>query len=307
MLVNADDSSETFASGAGSDGRIERKHLVGRFVKGDAVGLELGAEGEELGASVGVIEAEHATAVSFVHGRFGRVGQSADACLFVVGCHAVDEQVDVDLFRRLGLLLLQLHQVVFDAHDIPVHFHTDKALLHVDVQLLHQGSSFLWKDRGKYRKLCSFREGKHAVHDVFSAMLLDQLSADGRVGFSHPCEKQAQVFIDLSRSTHRGAWVSARYLLFDGDSGRNPFDEVTFRLAHAAQELAGIRRKAFHIAPLSFRIQCVEGQGRLARTRQTGDDYQLVARNVYIDIFQIVDLGSFDGDVFAIAHIVLSL
>ena len=52
LLVDADNPSETLACGACPDGGVEREHLVGRLLEGDAVGLELGAEREELRTSV---------------------------------------------------------------------------------------------------------------------------------------------------------------------------------------------------------------------------------------------------------------
>ena len=40
-----------------------------------------------------------------------------------------------------------------------------------------------------------------------------------------------------------------------------------------------------------------ERQGRLARSRQAGDDHQLVLRNLQTDAFQVVDLRVADGDI----------
>ena len=137
MFVYADNLSEAFASGASADGGVERKHLVGRFFKGDAVRFESGAERKELRTSVRRIEAEHTGPVPFIHGRFGRVGQSAHARLVLAGGHAVYQQVDVCTLGGVALLLLQLDQVIFNAHDFAVYLHTCKSLLHVDVQLFH--------------------------------------------------------------------------------------------------------------------------------------------------------------------------
>lgn len=44
--------------------------------------------------------------------------------------------------------------------------------------------------------------------------------------YSHTC-----------RGADSGAWIAAAHLLFYGDGRRNPFDKVTFRLAHTSQEL----------------------------------------------------------------------
>ena len=134
LLVNANHLAETLASRAGADGRVERKHLVARLLEGDAVGLELGAEGEELCASILALETEQASAVAFIHGCLCRVGQAADGGLVVVGTHAVNQQIDICLLAfSLGL---KLHEVILDAHHLAVHFHPHETLFHVDVQLL---------------------------------------------------------------------------------------------------------------------------------------------------------------------------
>ena len=264
LFVDTDNLAESLASRTSPDRRVERKHLVGRFLKGDAVGFKLGAEREKLRTSVGRVEAEHARPVAFVHGGFGRVGQSADACLVMVGRHAVDEQIDIGF---LGFpFRLQLHQVIFNAHDFPVHFHPGKPLLHVDVQLFHEGASFAGDEGSQHRESGSLRKFQHALHDVFGAVFLDQLTAHGRIGLADTGKEQSQVFIDFGRSTHGRTWIAAGYLLLNGNGGWNPLDEIAFRLAHTSQKLTGIGRQAFHIAPLSFGVKRIESQGRFTRS-----------------------------------------
>ena len=186
-----------------------------------------------------------------------------------VGRHAVYQQAYVGL---LALAFgLELHQVVLYAHYLAVHFHAGKALLHVYVELLHEGASFAGHDGCQHHELGALREGEHALHYVFGGMFLHQLSAHGRVGLAHAGEEQTQVFVNLGRCSHGGAWVAARYFLLDGDGGRDALDEVALGLAHAAQELAGVAAEAFHVAALAFGVEGIECQGGLARTRQTGD------------------------------------
>src|SRR5690554_2459000 len=59
-------------------------------------------------------------------------------------------------------------------------------------------------------------------------------------------------------------------------------------LLHQFKELAGIGRQAFDVAPLAFGIDRVEGERRLAGAGQAGDHDQLVARDVDIDVLEVV-------------------
>ena len=87
------------------------------------------------------------------------------------------------------------------------------------------------------------------------------------------------------------------HLLLDGDGGRETGDALHIGLVETAHELPRIRTQALHITALTFSIQGVERQGRLTRTREAGDDHQLVLRNLQTDAFQVVDLRVADGDI----------
>ena len=87
------------------------------------------------------------------------------------------------------------------------------------------------------------------------------------------------------------------HLLFDGDGGREARDALNVGLVESAHKLSCIGTQALHIAALPFSIQSVERQGRLTRSRQAGDDHQLVLRNLQTDALQVVDLRVADGDI----------
>src|SRR5690606_7630712 len=71
---------------------------------------------------------------------------------------------------------------------------------------------------------------------------------------------------------------------------------------HHLQELAGIGRQALDIAPLPLGIDGVEGERRLARAGQAGHDDQLVARQVEIDVLEVVLARAANGDEFLVRH-----
>ena len=77
---------------------------------------------------------------------------------------------------------------------------------------------------------------------------------------------------------------------------RAGLDHIHIGLVHQLQKLAGVGGQALHIAALPFRIQRVKRQAGLARTTQARDHHQLVARNVQIDVFQVVRARTPDAD-----------
>ena len=135
------------------------------------------------------------------------------------------------------------------------------------------------------------------VHHIHHLVLLDQLARGGGVGLADAGIEQFQVFVDLGAGAHGGARVVRVHLLFDGDGGREACDALHIGLVETAHELTRIRAQALHIAALPFGIQGVERQGRLTRSRQAGDNYQLVLRNLQTYAFQVVDLRVADGDI----------
>jgi hypothetical protein len=77
-------------------------------------------------------------------------------------------------------------------------------------------------------------------------------------------------------------------LLLDGDGRRQAVDLVDVRLLHHLEELAGIGRQALDVAALALGIDRVEGERGLARAGQAGHHDQAVARQVEVDVLQIV-------------------
>jgi hypothetical protein len=62
--------------------------------------------------------------------------------------------------------------------------------------------------------------------------------------------------------------------------------------------LPRVRRKRFHVAPLSFGINSVKCQRRLARTTDAGNHRNGVVRNGNRDVLEIVDTRAANLDYF---------
>jgi hypothetical protein len=97
-------------------------------------------------------------------------------------------------------------------------------------------------------------------------------------------------------TVERGLWLVAFCSI--EIAGAQTFDQVDVRLFHQLQELPRVGRQRFDVAPLAFGVQRVEGERGLAGTGQPGDHDQLVARQIEVDVLQVVGAGAADADEF---------
>ena len=135
----------------------------------------------------------------------------------------------------------------------------------------------------------------------------DAISRPQQVAVRHADvgEQQAQVVVDLGDGADRRARVRAGRLLLDGDRRRQAVDQIDVRLLHLLEELPRVRRQRLDVAALPFGVDRVEGERGLARARQAGDDDQLVAREVDVDVLEVVDAGAADRNP-VVRHVLLS-
>ena len=68
-------------------------------------------------------------------------------------------------------------------------------------------------------------------------------------------------------------------------------------LLHHLQELARIGAERLDVTPLPLGIDGVEGEARLARAAEAGDHRQRLARDIDVDILEIVLARAADGEV----------
>ena len=67
---------------------------------------------------------------------------------------------------------------------------------------------------------------------------------------------------------------------------------------HLAEELPRVAGQRFNVAALTLGVDRVKRQGRFARAGQAGEHHQLVARNLDVDVFQVVLSRTFNVNVF---------
>jgi hypothetical protein len=84
--------------------------------------------------------------------------------------------------------------------------------------------------------------------------------------------------------------------VLDRDRGREPLDRVDLGLLHLLEELPGVRRQRLDVAALAFGIDRVEGERRFTGAREPGDHDELVARDLEVDVLEVVLAGAADDD-----------
>ena len=104
------------------------------------------------------------------------------------------------------------------------------------------------------------------------------------------------IVVDLGDGADGRARIARGGLLLDRDRRRQAVDQIDVRLLHQLEELARIGRQALDIAALALGIDRVEGERGFARAREAGDDHQLVARHIDIDVLEIVLARAADDD-----------
>ena len=79
-------------------------------------------------------------------------------------------------------------------------------------------------------------------------------------------------------------------------AGDSPSIDFDLGLLHQFEELPGIGREALDITTLALGIDRVEGERGFARARQAGDHDEAVARQLDIDVLEIVLPRAADSD-----------
>ena len=134
----------------------------------------------------------------------------------------------------------------------------------------------------------AFGQTSERLDDLRGGLPGGKLSALGAVLVPEPRVEHAQVVVDLGDRAHGRARVVRRGLLLDRDRRRKATNLVDLGLFHLPEELPRVRRQALDVTPLTFGVQGVERQRRLAAARHAGEHRERVLRNAEIDVLEIV-------------------
>ncbi len=285
--------AQAVAAGAGAHRRVEGKqprlHLA-QAIAADRAG-ELGTE-QVLFARV------HFQRNRLAIGQPQRGLEAFGQPLLQIGAHldAVNHHIDVVLlgFFQLGQVIKFIGRAVDAKAHIALGLHLGK---HIDKLALA-----LARHRRQDHQLGVFGQGQHGIDHFADALRLQRQIMLGAVGRAGARKQQAQVVVNFGDRAHGGTRVVRGGLLLDGNRGRQALDHVDVGLVHQLQKLPGVGGQAFHITALPLGIERVKGQRGLAGTAQAGDHHQLVARNIEVDILEVVRARPADADALGGQH-----
>ncbi len=200
--------------------------------------------------------------------------------------HRVDAVLDPQRERR--------HLV--DLVNLSVHPQAHVALRTQLVDHLHVLALALADHRRQQHPAVLGVEREDGIDHLADGLRLQRIAVLGTVRRAHPRVEQAQVVMDLGDRAHGRTRVVRGGLLLDRDRRRQALDVVHVGLFHHRQELPRVGRQRLDVTALAFGVDGVEGQRGLARTGQPGDHHQRIARQVEVDVLQIVGARSADAD-----------
>ena len=202
----------------------------------------------------------------------------------------VDDDVDVVLLRLLQLRHVgRLDRLAVDpeAH-VALRLHVGEQVGELALPVAHH--------RREDHEAGVGGQGERRVDHLADALRLQRQIVVGAVRRAGAGVEQAQVVVDLGDGADGRSRVVRGRLLLDRDRGREALDHVDVGLVHQLQELPRIGREALDVAALAFGVERVEGEARLARAREAGDDDQAVPRDVEVDVLQVVGARAADPD-----------
>ena len=261
-----------------------------RVVEGEQARLQLADAVAALGAGeagredqvvpVPLHEAHGGDALGEVEGRLERFGEA----LLHVRPHA---QAVHDGLDGVLLVLVEGGRMVEVRHDAvdpgPYEAVGRQLVEHVQVLALA-----VRDHRGEQHDAAALRQRQDLVHHLAHGLRVQRVAMGGAARLPDAGEEEAQIVVDLRDRPHRRARVVGGGLLLDGDGRGQALDVVDVGLLHHRQELSGVGGQGLHVASLALGVQGVEGEGRLARSREPGDHDQAVAWNVEIDVLEVV-------------------
>ncbi len=105
--------------------------------------------------------------------------------------------------------------------------------------------------------------------------------------------------VDFGLRRNRRPWVLRDRLLLDGDRRGETCDQIDVRLVHPLEKLPCVGAQALDVPALAFRINRIEGERRLPRTRRPGKHDQPVPRQLDVDAFKVMLPRPANDNVFA--------
>jgi hypothetical protein len=267
-------------------GRVEREGARRHLRDADAAGDARHLPREQAIALVEAVDDDDV--VGELQRGLDRLGEPA------LDARPHDQPIDDDLYRVV-LPAIEL-DVVLERPELPVDARLGVAAGDQGRQLLLE-LALPAADKGRQDvDALVLRIREHEVDDALQRLAGDLAAAVRAVRHADVGEEQAQVVVDLGDGADGRSRVAGGRLLLDRDGRRQALDEIDVRLLHLLEELAGVSRQRLDVAALALRVDRVEGEARLARSAEACEDHQPLARQIDVDVLQVVDACAADGD-----------
>ena len=155
--------------------------------------------------------------------------------------------------------------------------------------------------RCKKLDLGPLRQGHDMVYHLVYGLFLDLLAALRTMWDSDSCIQKTEVIVDLSYCSYGRSRVSVCRFLINGDCRRQSLDRLHVWFLHLSQKLSRIRRQRLHIASLSFRINGIKSQRRLAGTTDSCQYYKFISWDIYAQILEVIYIRTPNPDKFLLS------
>ncbi len=159
-----------------------------------------------------------------------------------------------------------------------------------------EATLFLGDDRREKHKFRAEREFHDFIHDVFDAAALDFAVANRTMRDADTGEEEAKIIVNFGDGRDGRTRVAAGRLLVNRNGRGEAGDHVDVGFIHDAEEHAGIARKTFDVATLTFGVNRVEGEAGLSGAGKAGNHDKFIAWNIHVEIFEVVLAGATDFD-----------
>ena len=277
------DVAQSLALRTGSLGRVERENVRRGLAIAHARDGVHQPFREVADGSRFLVE-NHQGTVALLHGRLHAVAQAVE--VLFLHFQLVDDHLDVVIF-----VAIDLHSA-FDFLNFAIDADVEIALAPHRLEKLAIVALALSHERGEdVNRLFTIVVENHLLHLLLGVFhhFLARAVAVGRAGAG---VEQSEIVVDFGGGAHGGARIFVRRFLLDADDGRQPRDFIYVGSLHVAQKIAGVGRKRLDVATLSLGENRVEGQRRLARAAQSGDDRERLAGNLHVDVLEVMDARS---------------
>ena len=143
------------------------------------------------------------------------------------------------------------------------------------------------------------RERRQPVYHLLHRLRRDLAPAGVAERAADAGVEEAEVVRDLGHRADGRARVPSRPFRLDRDRRREALDGVAVGLLHLLEELARVGGEGLDVAALALGVERVEGERGLARAREARDHDQPVARDLDVDVLEVVLAGPTHEDAWA--------